>query len=90
MAFGKRRPALLATGLAALLSLSAACGTAGPGSASGASAWALTGPDEQLVTGSMQQWSENHPDASLKPQFYANDAYSRRSAPRSVQAERPP
>ena len=78
MAAGKRRRALLAAGIAALLGISTACGTSGPGQASGATAWALTGPDEEIVTNSMQKWGEQHPDASIRPLFYANDAYKQK------------
>lgn len=80
MAFGKRRAAFVAAGLAVLLSASTACGTAGPGdtSGSGATAWALTGPDQEIVTASMKNWSDAHQDAALTPQFYANDAYKQK------------
>src|SRR5699024_6103764 len=78
MAAGTRRRALLAAGVAALLGMSTACGTSGPSQAGGATAWALTGPDEEIVTNSMTKWSEQHPDASIKPLFYANDAYKQK------------
>ena len=78
MAAGKRRRALLTAGIAALLGISAACGTSGPAEASGATAWALTGPDEEIITNSMKKWNEQHPDASIKPLFYANDAYKQK------------
>lgn len=79
MAFGKRRTTFLAAALTALLCGTAACGTSGPTSTENqATAWALTGPDEQLVETSMRNWSEDRPEAVIEPQFYANDAYKQK------------
>lgn len=73
----KRMP-LLAAGLAALLAVVTACGSSGPGSASGASAWALTGADEDTLRTSFESWSSEHPDSSINVQFFANDAYKQK------------
>ncbi|GHF84253.1 raffinose/stachyose/melibiose transport system substrate-binding protein [Amycolatopsis bartoniae] len=72
MTLGKRRTALMAAGLAALLSFTAACGSSGPsGAAGGATAWALTGGDEQTMRTSFQQ-------AKIDGQFFGNDAYKQK------------
>ncbi len=77
MALGTRRAALLAAGAAAVLTLSAACGTSGPGG-SGANAWALTGGDEQTIRSSFESWNSDHPDHAINAEFFANDAYKQK------------
>lgn len=57
----------------------AACG--GGGEASGgavngaASAWALTGGSETVFRASFDRWNEENPDAQVKSEWFANDAY---------------
>ncbi|TNC22350.1 extracellular solute-binding protein [Amycolatopsis alkalitolerans] len=72
MTLGKRRTALMAAGVAALLSFTAACGSSGPSSAGGGvTAWALTGGDEQTFRTSFQ-------DDKVDGQFFGNDAYKQK------------
>lgn len=72
MTLGKRRSALLAAGLAALMTLTAACGTSGPGAGGGGTtAWALTGGDEQTFRTSFS-------DSKIDGQFFGNDAYKQK------------
>lgn len=78
MALGRRRTALLAAGAATVLALGAACGSSGPGGGSGASAWALTGGDEQTIRSSFESWNEQHPDSAINVEFFANDAYKQK------------
>ncbi|PXY20991.1 extracellular solute-binding protein [Prauserella muralis] len=78
MTLGKRRTALLSTGLAALLTLVASCGSSGPGSAGGASAWALTGGDEQTLRTSFENWNADHSGSRINAEFFANDAYKQK------------
>lgn len=57
----------------------AACGTSGPSATSGgATAWALTGGDEQTFRTSFDSWNKTHPDAAVTPTFFANDAYKQK------------
>ncbi|WP_433470317.1 ABC transporter substrate-binding protein [Saccharomonospora azurea] len=78
MALGKRRTALLAAGTAAVLTLTAACGTSGPSQGSGANAWALTGGDEQTIRSSLESWNSGNPDHAIDVEFFANDAYKQK------------
>ncbi|GAA5170011.1 extracellular solute-binding protein [Amycolatopsis dongchuanensis] len=73
MTLGKRRTALMAAGLAALLSFTAACGSSGPSGAGsgGVTAWGLTGGDEQTMRKSFEQ-------AKIDGQFFGNDAYKQK------------
>lgn len=72
MTLGKRRTALIAAGVAALLSFTAACGSSGPsGAAGGTTAWALTGGDEQTFRTSFQT-------GKVDGQFFGNDAYKQK------------
>jgi raffinose/stachyose/melibiose transport system substrate-binding protein len=72
MTLGKRRRALAAAALAALLTITAACGSNGPGSSGGGvSAWALTGGDEQTFRTSFQS-------GNVDGQFFGNDAYKQK------------
>ncbi|WAL68206.1 extracellular solute-binding protein [Amycolatopsis cynarae] len=72
MALGTRRTALLAAGLAALLSFTTACGSSGPAGPGGkATAWALTGGDEQVFRTSFGT-------AGIDGQFFGNDAYKQK------------
>lgn len=75
---GNRRTALLAGAITALLTLVTACGTSGPGAASGASAWALTGGDEQTIRTSFESWNSNDSNSSINVEFFANDAYKQK------------
>ena len=58
-----------------------ACGSSGPGEeAAGSSAasptfWALTGANESIIKPSVESWNEEHSDAPIKLDFFANDAY---------------
>lgn len=67
------RTTLAATGFAALLALTAACGTSGPTAAAGgkATAWALTGGDEQVFRASFAS-------GGVEGQFFGNDAYKQK------------
>ena len=67
-----RRTALTAAGLA-LLSFTAACGSSGPSGTGGgsATAWGITGGDEQTMRTSFQQ-------AKIDGQFFGNDAYKQK------------
>ncbi|WP_019815688.1 ABC transporter substrate-binding protein [Saccharomonospora saliphila] len=76
MTMAQRRVALL-TAAATVLTLGTACGSSGPG-ATGASAWALTGGDEQTIRQSFQRWNDENPDASVGAEFFANDAYKQK------------
>ncbi|WP_067673153.1 extracellular solute-binding protein [Nocardia miyunensis] len=80
MALLTRRTVLRATAATALLTLVAACGTAGPASGR-PSAWALTGGDEQVFRSSFSS-------QGINGQFFGNDAYKQkiRSAVGSGQA----
>ncbi|NIJ10843.1 raffinose/stachyose/melibiose transport system substrate-binding protein [Saccharomonospora amisosensis] len=78
MRLGNRRSALLAGAVTVLLTLVTACGTSGPGANSGASAWALTGGDEQTIRTSFESWNEGHPDSAINVEFFANDAYKQK------------
>ncbi|TVT32585.1 extracellular solute-binding protein [Amycolatopsis rhizosphaerae] len=72
MALGTRRTALLAAGLAALLTFTTACGSSGPAGPGGkATAWALTGGDEQVFRTSFGT-------AGIDGQFFGNDAYKQK------------
>lgn len=72
MKLGRRRTALAAAGLAALLTFTTACGSSGPGAAGdGVTAWALTGGDEQTFRTSFQ-------DSNVQAEFYGNDAYKQK------------
>jgi raffinose/stachyose/melibiose transport system substrate-binding protein len=74
--FRKRLPAVSAV---AALALVAACGSSGPGGSSGAaSAWALTGGDEQTFRSSFESWNKANPNATISPTFFANDAYKQK------------
>ncbi|EID56040.1 ABC transporter substrate-binding protein [Saccharomonospora xinjiangensis] len=79
MALGtRRRSAAFAAGAAAVLALSAACGTNGPAGGSGANSWALTGGDEQTIRSSFEQWNQDKPDHAIEAEFFANDAYKQK------------
>jgi len=72
MTLVKRRTAVIAAGLAAVVSLTAtACGSSGPSSGGGATAWALTGGDEQTVRTSFEA-------AGIDAQYFGNDAYKQK------------
>jgi len=79
------RTVTVAAGLAAALGL-AACGSSGPSgdSAAGgggggeASAWALTGGDEQTFRASFDDWNSAHPAEQVAATFFANDAYKQK------------
>lgn len=73
MTLGTRRTTLMATGLAALLTFTTACGTGGPSGAGGgkATAWALTGGAEQVFRTSFTT-------AGIDGQFFGNDAYKQK------------
>jgi raffinose/stachyose/melibiose transport system substrate-binding protein len=82
-----RRTATVAAGVAAVLAL-AACGSSGPKSSTagaaggsgggGASAWALTGGDEQSFRASFDAWNKAHPTEKIAGTFFANDAYKQK------------
>ncbi len=74
---GRRRTALLAVGAATVMAIGTACGSGGP-TAGGASAWALTGGDEQSIRASLDSWNEANPDTAITPEFFANDAYKQK------------
>ena len=67
---------------AAVLAGTAACGSGGPsssgGSGGGATAWALTGGDEQTFRSSESAWNTAHPDQKVSFTYYANDAYKQK------------
>jgi raffinose/stachyose/melibiose transport system substrate-binding protein len=78
MALGKRRSvfsrfskSLPAVGLAAVLTFVSACGSSGPSKPNGASAWALTGGDEQTFRTSFSS-------SGVDGQFFGNDAYKQK------------
>ncbi|WP_163506619.1 extracellular solute-binding protein [Fodinicola acaciae] len=61
------------------VSLSAACGSSGPGDRAGqATAWALTGGDERTFRSSFQQWNSGHGGQPIDVQFFQNDAYKQK------------
>jgi raffinose/stachyose/melibiose transport system substrate-binding protein len=66
---------------AAALSISlAACGSAGPAGTAGgggepASMWGLTGGNQPVLQKSVEAWNKANPEASIKLDFFANDAY---------------
>jgi len=68
---------LLAAGTAAVLALTAACGSGGP-SRTEPSAWALTGGDEQTIRSSFEAWNQSNPDNAINVDFFANDAYKQK------------
>ncbi len=78
-----RRGLLAAAASAAVIALTACNGGAqpsGPGAASasgaGFTAWALTGgTSEQVFKASFAEWNAAHPDAQLRSEFFANDAF---------------
>jgi raffinose/stachyose/melibiose transport system substrate-binding protein len=76
-----------AVAVAALATVTAACGSSGPQSGAGggadggggaATAWALTGGDEATFRASEQQWNAENPDAQITYTFFANDAYKQK------------
>src|SRR5438067_10515391 len=71
MTLGKRRTALPAAGLAALLAFTTACGSSGPAASGKVSAWALTGGDEQAFRTSFST-------DGIDGQFFGNDAYKQK------------
>ncbi|SEI14601.1 MULTISPECIES: extracellular solute-binding protein [unclassified Leifsonia] len=70
----KRGRAVVAVVIAAALSLTA-CSTGGSSGSKTASAWALTGGDEQTFRSSFTEWNKANPDQKIDSQFFANDAY---------------
>jgi raffinose/stachyose/melibiose transport system substrate-binding protein len=68
---GSRRVGRTALVAAALLAFTTACGSAGPSASKGASAWALTGGDEETFRTSFQQ-------EGIDGQFFGNDAYKQK------------
>ncbi|WP_431929795.1 extracellular solute-binding protein [Amycolatopsis tucumanensis] len=71
MTLVKRRTAVIAAGLAAVLSLTTACGSSGPSGGGGATAWALTGGDEQTFRTSFES-------SGVDAQYFGNDAYKQK------------
>lgn len=71
MTSGKKRTALAAAGLAALLTFTTACGSSGPGASNGVTAWALTGGDEQTFRTSFDT-------GKVQAEYYGNDAYKQK------------
>ena len=77
------RAASVAVGLVTVLGL-AACGSSGPksdsasGGGSGATAWALTGGDEQTFRASFDDWNQAHSSQPVDATFFANDAYKQK------------
>jgi raffinose/stachyose/melibiose transport system substrate-binding protein len=78
MALVTRRTVLMAAGTAAVLGSTAACGSSGPSSSTGASAWGLTGGDEQTLRASFEAWNQNNGGAGIEAQYFANDAYKQK------------
>lgn len=69
------RRTAIAFAVVGALSLSA-CGTGGGGAESKtASAWALTGGDEQTFRGSFDEWNQANPGQKIDSQFFATDAF---------------
>lgn len=74
------RRSLIALSAGIAVATAAACGggsePSGPGgSDSGATAWALTGGSEAVFRASFERWNEEHPDAPIASEWFANDAY---------------
>jgi raffinose/stachyose/melibiose transport system substrate-binding protein len=70
-----RRRAVAAVAAAAALGLTGCSAAASPASSTTASAWALTGGDEQTFRTSFTDWSTANPSEKIGPQFFANDAF---------------
>jgi raffinose/stachyose/melibiose transport system substrate-binding protein len=70
MTLVNRRTALVAAGVVAVLGCTA-CGSSGPASAGGTTAWALTGGDEQVFRTSFQE-------RGISGEFFGNDAYKQK------------
>ena len=71
---------LVAVASALTLSLGiSACGTSGPQDTTATTGsptfWALTGANESIIKPSIESWNEEHSDAAIKLDFFANDAY---------------
>lgn len=68
----------MASALTLTLTLGA-CGTSGPqdstASTDSPTFWALTGANESIIEPSVESWNEDHSDAPIKLDFFANDAY---------------
>jgi raffinose/stachyose/melibiose transport system substrate-binding protein len=71
----KGRRAAVAIVVAATLSLTACASDGGSGGSTTATAWALTGGDEQTFRGSFSGWNESSPHQRIDAQYFANDAY---------------
>ncbi len=82
MSARRRRTVVMGAGIAAVLAVTAACGSSGPQSESGddgaASAWGLTGGDQPAFEASFEAWNSDHPDQAIDAQFFANDAYKQK------------
>lgn len=61
---------------AVVLSGCSAGGNGGGGGGAGqATLWGLQGDDTDTVQNSIDAWNKEHPEQSIKPDFFANDAY---------------
>lgn len=69
------RRSAIAFAVVGALSLSACGGGGGSAESKTASAWALTGGDEQTFRGSFDEWNQANPSQKIDPQFFANDAF---------------
>ncbi|MDR2566344.1 MAG: extracellular solute-binding protein [Bifidobacteriaceae bacterium] len=90
MSFRHRRPRVGAAILAAAALALAGCGDNTDSSGSGggktpadgdaaametATVWALNGGDQTAFEASFERWNAAHPDAQIKPEIFANEAY---------------
>ncbi|HEY8719651.1 extracellular solute-binding protein [Pengzhenrongella sp.] len=82
MKLTKLRQATAAVTIATLATALAACGSSGPTSgaagSAGASAWALTGGDEQTFRTSFDAWNKTNPTETITPTFLSNDAFKQK------------